>query len=160
MLVVLNDASASLAGIRKDEVIIKQQAELADAYIMLRDGAMAAEDKSHERTMAVLKEEKMTAVYGKLLQWAPALINRIADRKIFPEATEDSAIVTGLLNEMRPEHVKMFLAVLNSTPGGSHISGLVAARMNELTAQNALKEKERLEARGLTTGLSPEGELQ
>lgn len=129
--------------------------ETADAYRIIRDTTTDAERHLQDRDMAIMKEKKSAELQQKLLQWLPALTNTILQRKVFPEATEDSAIVNGLLDAMGPEQIQFFVTMLPP-----EIAGIVTARANEIMKKRASMQLDRNEVNALLAQSNPEGELQ
>ena len=135
--------------------------ELADARKILDESASSHERTAHEITERQRKEERDDLMRRKFMEWAPALINTITGKKVFPETTEDTSIVNGLLDSMGPEHISMLIGVLQNT--NPTAAGIVSARANEIFK----KRKELAESRGEVKQLlaapsaaDAEGELQ
>ena len=133
----------------------KLREENTDAWTIVRENALSIAKEQNELAIARFKEEKNAAMLAKLLQWAPALVNTITGKKVFPEATEDSAIVQGLLENMQPAHIGMLTGLLPP-----EVAGIVSARANEIFARREKALSVSAEANGLTRGLDPVGELQ
>ena len=134
---------------------IKLRHENADAYQIVREVTLRQSNEQFERIDRMRKEERNDALLAKLMQWAPALINTIAQKKVFPEATEDSAIVNGLIENMQPQHIQMLTALVPP-----EISGIISSRANELIKRRELALKGQSEAKQLSSGVDPESELQ
>lgn len=146
-----NDRVAALA-----EENTSLRNELADGYVIIKNQALdmaTANDASLNQQMAVAKEQKSTLLYNTFLKWLPALANTLAQRKVFPESTEDTAIVEGLLSAMGPSSIDMLQHMLPP-----HVFGLVAARAKEIIGKQTHLEESRGEVKQI--GTTVEGELQ
>jgi hypothetical protein len=131
--------------------------ENADAYRIVRDVATTSQREAQDRDLVILKQQRADAMLQKVMLWAPALVNTIFGKKVFPESQEDSAIVNGLLDAMGPEHINILLGILHDQP---QIAGVVATRAKELMKRREAHQLGQVEARALADGLSTEGELQ
>ena len=137
--------------------------ELADARRLLDEAASALERSAMEGADKLRKDEENSAMRKKFMEWAPALINTITGKKVFPEAVEDSSIIAGLLDAMEPEHVSMMVGLVQAK--NPTAAGILSARANEILK----KRRELAESRGEVRALMEpaagavadvEGELQ
>src|SRR5579864_679352 len=84
--------------------------ENADAYRIISETTMGAAERSLDRDMALIEKRKSEILQAKLVEWLPALTNTILQKKVFPENTEDSAIINGLIEAMGPEQISLFIS--------------------------------------------------
>ncbi len=106
--------------------------------------------------MAVMKAKKEEHLQETLLKWAPALVNTILQRKVFPEASQDTALVNGLLENMNPQQIEFFLTLVPP-----EVAGMVAARANDVFRARKERLDQQHEVQRLTAAVvTPESELQ
>ena len=113
--------------------------ENGEAYTIVRDLLMAQANRSHEMRMAELNYQRGTEERGKLLKFAPVLINTIVGKEVFPQSTEDSALIETIAENLEEKHIAK-LAELDLPP---MIMGPLAARVMKAMEK---KEKEKAEA--------------
>jgi len=86
--------------IRREEVmgtqVARLQHELNDAYAIMRDMFIQTRKDDHQMAMTQLTYERDTAERKKLLGMAPALVNTITGREVFPQETADTAIIESI----------------------------------------------------------------
>lgn len=110
-------------------------------------------NKTHEHNMEELRYRRSTEERGKILTQIPALVNTIFGREVFPQNTEDTALLNAIAEEMDVERINKLLTSGIFSP---KLMGLVATRMERyLTKENA-KEKH---MKALTNGIDPEKEV-
>lgn len=101
------------------------QRENHDAYDIVRDIIQRQVTEQHEQRMEALRFERATAERKKWLSFAPALINQLLGREIFPQATADTALVESICDSMSAEQVEKLAGALPP-----ELWGPLANRMN------------------------------
>jgi len=91
----------------------------------------------HNRQMEALEFQRATKEREAMLKFAPALINTVLGKEIFPQSTADTALIETIAENLEPEHVAK-LAELNLPP---QLMGPLAARISK-----AMDDKEKREA--------------
>jgi hypothetical protein len=137
--------------------------ELAESRKILDEAAAALERSAMEGADKLRKDEENSAMRRKFMEWAPALINTIMGKKVFPEATEDSSIINGLLDSMEPEHVSVLVSMVQAK--NPTAAGVLSARANEILRKRRELAESRGEVRELVAPAAGavsdvEGELQ
>ena len=135
--------------------------ELAESRKIIDEAAAALERNAMDGADKLRKDEENALVRRKFLELAPALINTITGKKVFPEATEDTSIMNTLLDSMGPDHINMLIGVLQGS--NPMMAGVVSARANEIFKQREKLAQSRGEALQLIAPGAPadaEGELQ
>jgi hypothetical protein len=157
---ILNDQSIRMIDMLGNQVS-KNTHELHDAYSIVREMMIKDVELSHDKRMKELEFQRSTDERAKMMKAAPALINRITGREIFPQATEDTALVEMLAENITEDQVKMVSMALPA-----EVSGLLMARF-KAALERKRKEKEAVEmlskdqaeranGRALTEGTSEE----
>lgn len=135
-----NQLGAALLDSRKAEL---------DAVGIVKDLVLERGENAHKRRMEQLQFERQTAERKKWLQFAPPLINTILGRDIFPQNTEDTALIEGLCENLTEEHIKKLAGALPP-----EYMGPLAARIQKFLDK---KREERAEdTRLLGQGGNPE----
>lgn len=86
----------------------------------------------HKRVMEVKQFERATEERKRWLAFAPAIVNTIAGREIFPQSTEDTAIVEAVVDNLKIEDLPR---VMGAFP--PEVQGMIMDRANR-----RMKEKE------------------
>jgi hypothetical protein len=98
-------------------------------------------DKEHEYAMQKLTFERQTAERKKWLAFAPPLINQLLGREVFPQSTEDSALVEQIADAIKPEDLTKLSGLLPP-----EMWGPLASRMQKHFEK---KERETAETKAL-----------
>ncbi len=99
--------------------------ENMDAFNLVKEMLSAQANNSHQMRMTELNYERSSAERQKLIQFAPVLINSILGKEIFPQSTEDTALIQSIAENLEPEHIAK-LAEMNLPP---MIMGPLSARI-------------------------------
>lgn len=91
----------------------------------------------HNHAMEQLKFARDTEERGKLLKFAPVLINTILGKEVFPQSTADTALIETIAENLEPEHIAK-LAEIGLPP---QLMGPLSARV-----MKAMEDKEKREA--------------
>ena len=105
----------------------------------------------HEHRMEALKYERSSEERRKLFGMAPALINNLTGRQLFPESSEDTALVEALCDSLDENALRRLLAA-DIVP--KPLLGMLATRWERLMRERRL-EREEGETR-LENGVDPE----
>jgi hypothetical protein len=96
----------------QNRMLVAAMQENRDAFMIMKDMMMQQALNNHQHRM-----EEIQAVQGmndrkKLFQYLPILANTIMGREIFPQSTEDTALVEGLLAEMSSDQAQAIASML------------------------------------------------
>lgn len=92
--------------------------------------------RNHEYEMQRITSERNAQLLTSAVKFLPPLANTIMGREVFPQSTEDTAIVEGVAEHVQPEHLAMLASVLPD-----HVAGPLISRI-----QRAHEEKARAAA--------------
>lgn len=81
-----------------------------------------ANDREHE--MKVMQYQRSTAERAKWLSFAPALVNTVLGKEVFPQSSEDTALVESIADTLTGEQLMQIGSVLKP-----EVMGPLAARM-------------------------------
>lgn len=109
-----------------------------EAIGAIKELLMAEATKAHEYKMTEIKEQRSTQERNKLLGMAPALLNTILGKEVFPQESADSAIMDTLAENLTQEEIMTLSRTLRP-----EIWGPLAARLG-----TALERKEKIRATG------------
>jgi len=110
-------------------------AENMDMFGMMKDLMMQMGNQDHERRMTEMQYRRSSEERKKLLQFAPALVNTLIGKEIFPQSAEDTALIETLAEHITEEQVQM-LGTL----------GIPAEAVGALNSRVAKAMKEKREA--------------
>jgi hypothetical protein len=113
-----------------------RRAEL-DAVGIVKDLVLERANKQHEHRMKELEYARTSQERKKWLQFGPPLINSILGAEIFPQNTEDTALVEGIADKLTSEHIKRLAEILPP-----EYMGPLASRIQRYLEKKAAEEKE------------------
>lgn len=87
----------------------KLQSEVNDAYAIVRELMMKQADNSHQYAMQQLAFARTSGERKALMDMAPALVNGLTGREIFPKGDQDSAIIDQFARRVKPEQLEMLV---------------------------------------------------
>lgn len=93
---------------------------------------------------------------GKLLGLAPALINGMAGSEILPESTEDSALVSGILDNVNEDEMKTLLQFLGAK--SPKLANLLMSRFERELDKRKQNTDQTQRVRQLSIGGNPQSE--
>ena len=127
-------------------------AENRDAWDVVKNLVMAHASQQHEYRMAEIKARQGAEDRAAIMRLGPALINSLTGREVFPQATEDTALIESLIEHLKDEAEIVSLA--QKLPPS--VQGAFAMRakryLDEKHAAQSLAEKA-LEGRKDPTGV-------
>ena len=118
--------------------------ENREAFGIVKDMLMEKALDNHKHNMAQLEYERSTAERRKWMQWAPALLNTVLGRNIFPQETADTSLVESIADALSDDDVMKLAGAIPP-----HLMGPLAARM-EAYYKKKNAEKEELKALALS----------
>jgi len=86
--------------------------ENRDANEIIRDMMREKVQLDHELRMKELEFERSTAERKKWMQFAPALINTILGKEVFPQGTADTALVETIIDNISNEDIQLLATKL------------------------------------------------
>jgi len=132
-------------------MIAKLSKENSDAFEIVKEMLMKKALDDHEHRMKELQFTRSAEERKKLLQFAPALINSILGKEVFPQSTADTALVEAIADNIAEEDIVKLSGIVPP-----QLLGPLAARMAE-HEEKKRREKENLElAKQLVPHVDPE----
>jgi hypothetical protein len=114
--------------------------------LMINEAKRVSEEKTQQQQYERQTQERLA-----LMRMAPALVNNIVGKEIFPQSTTDTALITAISEHITPEQVQMMTGVLPPELMGPLAARLaqiqeeknkIAARANELAKQTEVMDKQ------------------
>jgi hypothetical protein len=100
--------------------------ENADAIRLAKETLLAKAANDHELRMKEMAFIRNLRREDQLMKYLPAITNTIAGKEIFPQGTQDTAIIDLLLDSMGEEQIKMLSTILPA-----EAQAIIAARAAE-----------------------------
>lgn len=123
--------------------------ENRDSYEIMQHMMKERASGMHEQNMEQLAFERKTIDRQKLIEFLPALLNGITGREIFPQESEDTALVEKFVESMDADALE---AISQHLP--PELLGMLAQRMEKSLRKQRVSEEEG-DAR-LSEGVNPE----
>lgn len=111
-----------------------------DAYDIVRDMLGRQVTEQHERRMEALRFERSTAERKKWLTFAPALINTVLGREIFPQSTADTALVETITDSLTEDQIQKLSSVLPPELWGPMAQRMMLHLEKKQAEQEAVKK--------------------
>jgi len=127
------------------------RAENRDAFAVVKEVMMEQATDQHDRAMQQLTFERSTNERKKWLSFAPALVNTVLGREVFPQSTADTALVEAITESLSEDDILKIAGVLKP-----EVLGPLAARMEVYQRKKAADEASRERQLPPFTGVSPE----
>ena len=105
--------------------------ENMDMFGMMKDLMMQMSSQQHERQMQAMQYQRSSDERKKLLQFAPALVNTLMGKEIFPQSAEDTALIETLAEHVTEEQVQMLGALGIPPEAVGALSARIAKAMKE-----------------------------
>lgn len=134
---------------RMENMLNHSQNENREMFVLLRESAMREAQMKADHQMKVLEYQRSSEERKLILTLAPSLINTIAGREIFPQNTEDTALMNTIALNL-PEEMIEKLKVFMPEPIGGLLYDRFTRALREKIAEEKLAQQ--------TAGLLPEGE--
>jgi hypothetical protein len=125
------------------------------AFEVVKDMVVERELNSRNFDFEKMKYESGVKTRDKWLGLLPPLANKLSGREIFPQNTEDTAILQALANELTGEDAEKIAVVLQKKP---ELLAIVAKRLNELVDDP--NKKATITEETALAKTSPEGEFE
>lgn len=109
--------------------------ENMDMFAILKEMMVAKAIQETDKAQELLQFQRASAERQKLMTMAPALINTITGRNVFPQSTSDTALIEMLADSLDAEKVKMMAMVLPP-----EVMGIVATRFQQVLAKRKTEE--------------------
>lgn len=129
---------------RAIDIIGKQQSridrlekEQLDTIELAKELVMQQASNEHGRVVEIFKMKQSAEDRKRMFQLAPAVINRITNREIFPQATADTALFEHLAESLNAEQIKKLAGILTPEQWG-----FVADRLVQVLEKKEKDEKE------------------
>lgn len=115
-------------------------AENRELFVALRTELMKTAQFAHEMRMKELEFIRSTDERRKLIRIAPALINAITGREIFPVSAEDTSLVVSLAENISEDELKVLqMALAEKSP---ELGALITSRFAEIRKAKAQEAEE------------------
>jgi hypothetical protein len=127
-----------------NQMMLQQQAtqkELNESYKVMRDMYLQARGEEHRMQLEQTKAERESVLIEALLRYAPALLNTISGKEVFPQSTADSALIEGIVKNLKPEHIDALASIV---PPESF--GLLMARFEQSVDKRITAEQSAMKA--------------
>lgn len=131
----LNEYTIRLLASQAHQISMLQR-ENIEAFSITKELLTQRDSKTHEFRMQQLKEEKHNQLIGSALRMAPALVNTVAGRNVFPKPAEDTALIEAIAEGLDAEKLEM-IPILFPAP----IAGPLMSRFQRYQEEKAAREK-------------------
>lgn len=112
--------------------------ENRDAFDIVKEMMIKQIEGNHTHKMTEMTYQRKTEERAKMLGMAPALINSLMGREIFPQASADTALLDTLMDEVDDNAIQMLATVLKP-----EVMGALSTRMAKRMKERRLKREEK-----------------
>lgn len=146
-----------IEGLRAENLAYKR--ENAELWIAAKDLILDLLKMRHDTRMSELAAARAAEFQRQVMALAPALVNMMAGRDIFPNAIAEKSLLDGLAAGTSPEQMRTFATIVASqVQNGDKLSAVLMEHYNkyhEKVARQAAEEKRLLQS---TPGVYETGE--
>jgi hypothetical protein len=103
-----------------------------DAMAVVKEVMMAKAVEDAETAMALEEYKRKTGERKKLLQLAPAVINQLTGREIFPQSTADTSIIESITETLSEDQLAQLMNILKPEQ-----AAILAPRMEKILKDRA-----------------------
>lgn len=112
----------------RDQMILKLQTQNGELMVALQTCVTKMMQDQHSMRMAELENARKAEFQKQLMHLAPALLNTIAGKEIFPQSTEDTSIITFIAENISDDEVRLLTSGLANKPGGDKVAAVLVDR--------------------------------
>lgn len=116
--------------------------ENVEAFNIVRDMMGQQALNQHEYRMKEIAEQNKQALIQKAVQLGPPLINQLTGREVFPQSTEDTAILDAVAEAIDPDKIHQLMHAINVSDKPELVA-MIMTRFNKALEKKAQKEQER-----------------
>ncbi len=116
------------------KALVKSQEENSEAFAIMKEIMLEKTLNAHDLRMKEMAFARTTGEREKLMKIAPALVNQISGKEVFPQSTVDSAILEGIVENVDFESIQKIVG-----SGGKdgkelppELVGMLLSRMTEI----------------------------
>lgn len=112
----------------RDKMILDLQKQNGELMVALQTCVTKMMQDQHSMRMQELENARKAEFQKQLMHLAPALLNTIAGKEIFPQSTEDTSIITFIAENISDDEVRLLTAGLANKPGGDKVAAVLVDR--------------------------------
>lgn len=140
----------------QNRMLFETMSENREMFSLMKELMTQVSDNGHKHRMAELQYERQTETRAKVMKFLPPLVNTILGREVFPQSTEDTALVESIADSLSEADVMKIAEVLRPEQLGP-----LMGRVERYLAQKREAEERKQRTNGivLRSGLAnPEAE--
>jgi len=97
---------------RADRRIAEAETDVRELTLIFRQMMFEKMEHDQKQKLAILQFQRDSAERGKWLGFVPGLVNNLLGREVFPQNTEDTALIESAAEHLTSDQVKMLSSVL------------------------------------------------
>jgi hypothetical protein len=121
----------------RDRKIADVERTNADLWIACKGLLLELDKKRHEDRMGELTAARIAEFQKQAMALAPAILNMMAGKEVFPLSASDTALIDGIASWASPEDVRGITAMLSTKPGGEKLSAILMDRYDQYYKRKA-----------------------
>jgi len=96
----------------QNRMLVTAMQENRDMFSIFKEVMLQQATNQHQHRMEELQFQRGSEDRKKLLQYLPILANTIMGREVFPQSTEDTALVEGVLDQLTADDAQVIASML------------------------------------------------
>ena len=121
----------------RDRYIEKKERENAELWLGLKSVTIELDQRRHGEKLAELSAARMAEFQKQVMMLAPALLNMMAGREVFPLNAADTATLDTIAAMASGEDLRMLTSVLSQKEGGAAIAATLTDRFDSYHKRKA-----------------------
>ena len=118
-------------------------AENFQNFGMIKELIFKLADDTHKYRIDEVKAQQSAETRKQLMRMAPALLNSVTGREVFPQATEDTALIESIVENLQPDQTEMLPMVLQNLGIPAALLGPLMARITKSLARRREEQEAR-----------------
>jgi hypothetical protein len=143
----LDDFSLRFMAVQND-FLEKTLQDNREMFTIMKDMMANAALNQHQHRMEEMKYERSTEERKKFITFLPALVNTILGKEVFPQSTEDTALIESIADSLTEEDVAKVASVVKP-----EMLGPLMARVEKALVKKRQAAEKDVELRRLTSGV-------
>jgi hypothetical protein len=131
-------------------MIAKLMGENMQAFDIVKDMMMKMAETQFNRDMELENNRRATQTRDRLLKMVPPLVNQFSGKEVFPQNSEDTALIEAIAENLTPDYIKFLSGILPA-----QLWAPLSARLDKYNQEKAALEAK---IKALPAG-KPEDEL-
>ncbi len=136
--IVFHEMRVQLQELRADNRLLRQ--ENLEVWMGAKDLALELIKRREDERQREINARRMAEFQKQAMKLAPALINMMAGKEVFPLSRADSDMIDAIAELASPDEIHMLTAGLQQKEGGQQLAALLVSRFDDFRKRKSAEE--------------------